>query len=57
MAWTAAELTRRGQHLGRDSGKWGCRAMKVLSKNMEELSGPLGHNAMNGFDLADFGTD
>ena len=55
MEWIAAERTQRGQPLGRGSGKWGCRAMKVLSKNMEELSGPFGHNAMNVLDLPDTG--
>ncbi len=53
--WTAAEQTFWGQFLGSGRGRWGCWAMKVLSKNMKELSGPFRHNAMNGLDLADIG--
>ena len=55
MAWTADERTRRGQCLGRGSGKWGCGAMKVLSKDLGELSGQAGVNARERLDLPDIG--
>jgi len=55
MEWIAAERTFWGQFLGSGRGGTVCLAMKVLSKNMEELSGPFGHNAMNVLDLPDTG--
>jgi hypothetical protein len=56
MAWTAAERTRRGQPLGRGWGWCGCRAMKVLFKNLEKLSGQAGDNARERLDLSGIGT-
>ena len=56
MAWTAAERTRRGQLLGRDRGGTVCLAMKVLFKNLEELSGQAWDNARERLDLPDIGT-
>ncbi len=56
MAWTAAERIRRGQPLGSGRGRrWGCRAMKVLSKDLGELSGQMGDNARRRLGLADLG--
>ena len=51
MAWTAAERTIWGQFLGSGKGGTVCLAMKVLFKNLEELSGQLRHNARKGLDL------
>ncbi len=55
MAWTAADRTRRRQCVGSGRGRWGCRAMRVLFKNLEKLSGQIGDNARERLDLPDVG--
>ena len=51
MASIAAERTRLGQFLGSGRGGSVCLAMKVLFKNLENLSGQLGDNAWEQLDL------
>jgi len=53
MAWTAAERTFWVQFLGSGRGGTVCLAMKVLSKDLGELSGQAGDNARKRLDLPD----
>jgi len=55
MAWTADERTFWGQCLGSDRGGTVCLAMKVLLKDLGELSGQAGDNGRELLDLPEIG--
>ena len=52
----AAELSSSRTFCLSDCGKWGCLAMKVLLKDLGELSSQVEDNASEQLDLPDIGT-